>query len=226
MTSSGFILYGRIVHLSSVLFRHSARTDMQFWALFLLSSLPDSWETLVVSISNSALDGVLSLDVIQESMFHEQIIRKVMGVDNTHVLVVEIRGRSKKRGPKYHNNSRSGSKSSDGKNLTTCNHCKKPDHIKKYCFHLKGEQRKKNGSQKEGDDKNIATTSSKSDDDDVTLISATSECHHVDSSYSEWLVDTSVSYHCVPVREYFMNYETGDFGSLRWVTRAQQALLD
>lgn len=149
-------------------------------ALFLLSSLLDSWETLVVTISNSAPDGVLFLDVIKESMFNEEIRRKEMGIDNSQALVVENRERSKSRGPKGHNNLRSRFKFSDGKNVTICHYCKKLSHIKKYCFCLKRKQRKKNDSQKEGDDKNTATTASKSDDD-VTLICATSECHHVDS---------------------------------------------
>ena len=35
--------------------------DDEFQALLLLSSLPDSWETLVVSLSNSASNGKLSL---------------------------------------------------------------------------------------------------------------------------------------------------------------------
>ena len=47
--------------------------DDELQALFLLSSLPDSWETLVVTISNSAPDGVLSLDVIKDSVFNEEI---------------------------------------------------------------------------------------------------------------------------------------------------------
>ena len=46
--------------------------DDELQALFLLSSLPDSWETLVVTISNFAPDGVLSLDVIKDSMFNEK----------------------------------------------------------------------------------------------------------------------------------------------------------
>ena len=199
--------------------------DDELQALFLLSSLPDSWETLVVTISNSAPDGVLSLDVIKESMFNEEIRRKEMGVDNSQALVVENRGRSKSRGPRGRGNSRSRYKSSDGKNVTTCHYCNKPGHIKKFCFRLKREQRKKNdNSQKEGDDKNTAATASKSDDV-VTLICATSECHHVDSSDTEWLVDTGASYHCVPKREYFLNYQAGDFGSVKMGNQSSASIV-
>ena len=114
--------------------------DDELQALFLLSSLPDSWETLVVTIGNSAPDDVLSLDVIKDSMFNEEIRRKEMGVDNSHALVVENRGRGKSKGPKGRDDSRSRSKFSDGRNVTTCHYCKKPSHIKKYCFRLKKEQ--------------------------------------------------------------------------------------
>ena len=145
-----------------------------------------------------------------------------MRVDNSHALVVENRGRGKSRGPKGRGNSKERSKSNDGR--ITCHYCKKPGHIKKYCFHLKKEQRKKNDSQKEGDDKNNAATTSKSDDE-VTLICATSECHHVDSSDTEWLVDTGALYHCVPKREYFMNYKAGDFGSVKMGNQSSASIV-
>ena len=37
-------------------------------ALLLLSSMPDSWNTLVVSVSNSAPDGKLTLEMVKNSM--------------------------------------------------------------------------------------------------------------------------------------------------------------
>ncbi|CAL9016332.1 unnamed protein product, partial [Prunus brigantina] len=39
--------------------------DDELQALVLLSSLPDSWDTLVVSLSNSAPQGVLTLDIVK-----------------------------------------------------------------------------------------------------------------------------------------------------------------
>ena len=35
--------------------------DDEFQSLLLLSSLPESWETLVVTVSNSAPDGVVTM---------------------------------------------------------------------------------------------------------------------------------------------------------------------
>ena len=46
--------------------------DDELQALLLLSSLPDSWETLVVSLSNSAPNGVLQLAIVKDSLFNEE----------------------------------------------------------------------------------------------------------------------------------------------------------
>ncbi|KAA8550233.1 hypothetical protein F0562_001917 [Nyssa sinensis] len=46
-------------------------------ALLLLSSLPDSWETLVVTMSNSAPDGKLSMGQVSSSLFNEETRRKL-----------------------------------------------------------------------------------------------------------------------------------------------------
>ncbi|CAL9011600.1 unnamed protein product [Prunus brigantina] len=50
--------------------------DDELQALVLLSSLPDSWDTLVVSLSNSSPQGVLTLDIVKDSMFNEEARRK------------------------------------------------------------------------------------------------------------------------------------------------------
>ena len=47
--------------------------DDKIQALFLLSSLPDSWETLVVSLSNSTLNGMLIVNMVKDNMFSEAI---------------------------------------------------------------------------------------------------------------------------------------------------------
>ena len=51
-------------------------------ALLLLSSLRDSYETLVVSLNNSAPNGVLQLAMVKDSLFNEETRRKYMGKDN------------------------------------------------------------------------------------------------------------------------------------------------
>jgi hypothetical protein len=83
--------------------------DDELQPLLLLSSLPDSWETLVVSLSNSASNGVLQLVMVKDSLFNEETRRKDMGKDDAQDLVTENRGRSKGRNSKGHGKSRSQS---------------------------------------------------------------------------------------------------------------------
>ena len=55
--------------------------DDKLQALLLLSSLLDSWETLVVLLSNSALNGVLQLAMVKDSLLNEETRRKDIGKD-------------------------------------------------------------------------------------------------------------------------------------------------
>ena len=68
--------------------------DDELQALLFLSSLLDSWETLVVSLSNSALNGVLQLAMVKDSLLNEENRRKDIGKDIAQALVTENRGRS------------------------------------------------------------------------------------------------------------------------------------
>ena len=69
--------------------------DDELQALLLLSSLPDSWETLIVSLSNSAPNGVLQLAIVKDSLLNEETRRNNMGKDIAYTLVTKNRGRSK-----------------------------------------------------------------------------------------------------------------------------------
>ena len=84
--------------------------DYELQAL-LLSSLLDNWETLVVSLSNSASNGVLQLAMVKDSLLNEETRRKDMGKDIAQALVTENRGRSKSRSSKGRGKSRSWSES-------------------------------------------------------------------------------------------------------------------
>uniref|UniRef100_A0A2N9EW40 Integrase catalytic domain-containing protein n=1 Tax=Fagus sylvatica TaxID=28930 RepID=A0A2N9EW40_FAGSY len=86
--------------LVNQLTRMNLVVDDKLQALLLLSSLPDSWETLVVSLSNSAPNGVLQLAMVKDSLFNEETRRKDMGKDDAQALVTENRGRSKGRNSK------------------------------------------------------------------------------------------------------------------------------
>uniref|UniRef100_A0A2N9FPX7 Integrase catalytic domain-containing protein n=1 Tax=Fagus sylvatica TaxID=28930 RepID=A0A2N9FPX7_FAGSY len=86
--------------LVNQLTRMNLVVDDKLQALLLLSSLLDSWETLVVSLSNSTPNGVLQLAMVKDSLFNEETRRKDMGKDDAQALVTENRGRSKGRNSK------------------------------------------------------------------------------------------------------------------------------
>ena len=70
--------------------------DDEVQVLLLLSSLPDSWETLVVSLSNLTPNGVIIVNMVKDNMFNEEARRKELGISsNIKALVTERRGRSK-----------------------------------------------------------------------------------------------------------------------------------
>ena len=68
--------------------------DDELQALLFLSSLPDSWETLVVSLRNFAPNGLLQLAMVKDSLLNEESRRKDIGKDIAQALVTENRGRS------------------------------------------------------------------------------------------------------------------------------------
>lgn len=67
-------------------------------ACLLLGTLPDSWDTLVVALNNSAPKGALSMSMVKESLFNEETRRKEQGITSqSEALVTERRGRSQTR---------------------------------------------------------------------------------------------------------------------------------
>ena len=58
-------------------------------ACLLFGSLPDSWNTLVVSPGNSTIEGKVTLAMVKNSLFNEEIRRKDFVGNDTHTLVME-----------------------------------------------------------------------------------------------------------------------------------------
>ncbi|CAO2834889.1 unnamed protein product [Amaranthus hypochondriacus] len=56
--------------------------DDELQALLLLSSLLESWDTLFVSLSNSAPGGKLTMESVKASLLNEKTRRKEMGSSN------------------------------------------------------------------------------------------------------------------------------------------------
>ncbi|KAA8535831.1 hypothetical protein F0562_030849 [Nyssa sinensis] len=63
--------------------------DDELQALLLFSSLSKSWEILVVTVSNLAPDGVVSMNQVTSSLLNEETRRKTSGFSQPDALVVE-----------------------------------------------------------------------------------------------------------------------------------------
>ena len=56
--------------------------DDEMQESLLLCSLPDSWETFVVTISNSVPKSALTMELVKGNLFNEDTRRKVYTIEN------------------------------------------------------------------------------------------------------------------------------------------------
>ena len=110
------------------------KLDDEVQALLLLSSLPNSWKTLVVSLSNSSPNGVITVNMVKNNMFNEEARRKELGISsNIEALVTERREKNKSRKPSSdYNRDKARGKSKSQKEIK-CFYYGKPRHIKREC---------------------------------------------------------------------------------------------
>ena len=117
--------------------------DDEMQASLLLSSLPDIWETLVVTVSNSTPNGILTMESVKDNLLNVEARRKEKGESSYGVLIHEKHERQEK--PERHG--RSQSRNSHGfrgrsksRKYIKCYHCNKVGHMRKECKIWKKEQ--------------------------------------------------------------------------------------
>ncbi|VFQ80312.1 unnamed protein product [Cuscuta campestris] len=194
------------------------KLEDELQALLLLSSLPDSWDTLVVSLSNSAPEGKMTMEMVKASLLNEEARRKESGYPSqseANVIPESSRGRSKSRNPHHRDKSRGRSESR--KRDFICHYCQKPGHIERFCRKKKRdmfrERKDKNeNSKQKPEEKN--TTALASSDDDLFVI-GDHGLLNVACDDCTWVIDSGASYHITSHREYFSSYTSGDFGHVR-----------
>ncbi|KAL2231694.1 UNVERIFIED_CONTAM: Retrovirus-related Pol polyprotein from transposon TNT 1-94 [Sesamum indicum] len=167
--------------------------DDEVKALILLSSLPDSWDVVVTSVSTSSGKEKMKFDNIRDMMLNEKTRKKQTGGSSGSALHTESRGRPNIRG-KYRGRSRSRGKSK-GKKEMVCWNCEKSGHMKSECWAPKKE--------KEGRTANAATE----EITDALLL-------RVSSSFDDWVVDSRASFHSCSNKDIMEPYTSGDFGLL------------
>ncbi|KAF7140887.1 hypothetical protein RHSIM_Rhsim06G0188700 [Rhododendron simsii] len=197
--SSGF--QNLVNQLASVVMK----LDDELEALLLLSSLPDDWETLVVSLINSALDGKLTTALVKDALFNEEARRKEMGTDyddGSRALAIDgNRGRSPGRGNRNRRGGGSRSRPRGGTPISgsfTCYHCQEEGHIKRNCPEYKAEK-----GQGKDQSKDAAVVVHESDGE--LMIAMKSCCQAWDKWYRVfgWTRGTSIAnMHMERTREY------------------------
>ncbi|KAL6534427.1 hypothetical protein OROHE_013352 [Orobanche hederae] len=181
-------------------------------ALWLLGTLPDTWETFRTSLSNSAPDGVISMELAKGNMLNEEVRRKSQGSSSSSdVLVTERRGRGQSRGP-----SRGPQRSSSKGRYAhiECFHCGKKGHTKKYCRLLKKENRKEGES---------APKKENGKWEKAEVNTATGEffvCCDFDTinfakDESSWVVDSGATCHVTSRRDFYSSYAPWNYGIVK-----------
>ncbi|KAE8731030.1 putative LRR receptor-like serine/threonine-protein kinase [Hibiscus syriacus] len=175
-------------------------------AELLLQSLPDSYDQLIVNLTNSNVTSLVFDDVaaavLQEENRRKNKKDRQVNLQQAEVLttMTTMRGRSTERGQSSsHKHGRSKSRSK--KNLK-CYNCGKKGHLKKDYWSLN------KNSNPQG---NIANTS---DDRDALCCEASTTVEGRKRFADIWLIDSGVTYHMTSRREWFHHYEPVSGGSV------------
>ena len=114
-------------------------------ALILMSSLPESWDTVVAAISSSREFDKLKFDEIRDVVLSESIRKREIGTSSGSALSVHQRGRNKSKAPnKERSKSKNREKSSNRPNVT-CWNCGEKCHFWTDCARPRRKQNKKSG---------------------------------------------------------------------------------
>ena len=195
-------------------------------ALFLLITLPESWDTFQIAISNFAPTSGLTSANVESSLLIEEV--NIKNMDSTRGgNALYVRGRSKERS-KFDDKGKGCSKSRGRSNIE-CYHCHKKGHMKKDC-HLwkkeKGNDKKQEKKQDKNKDKasssivkieEINAVSVDSEDGEILLISTLDSAQLVatdDLIMHDWILDSRMSFHVTPHKEWFSTYDASRKGKV------------
>ena len=120
-----------------------------------MSSLPESWDTVVAAISSSRGSDKLKFDEIQDVVLSESIRKREIGDSSGNALSVDRRGRSKSKSSNKHGRSKSRNREKfPNKPNVKCWSCGEKGHFRTDCTKLKKKQNHKSGD----DDDSINST--------------------------------------------------------------------
>ena len=174
--------------------------DDELQALLLMSSLSESWETLVVSLSNSNANGTISLETVRSSLLNEELRRKGSGMKS--IQSEAMVARDSKKDTIWKKND------ANGKGVITCHYCNKKGHIRSKCYAYKRDQKK-------------AAHGDTSSDAHAGFAEGTDSDASYDVLFSEnkpWKMDSGASFHICRDVNCFSSYEKS-VGMIRTTNR-------
>ena len=177
--------------------------DDEMQGLLLLSSLPESWETYVVTICNSTPEGTLTIDMVKDSLLNEDARRKEQGESSSGAFVTE---KQEKRGRSHSRNPHGYRGRSKSRRDIKCFHCNRPGHMKKECRFWKREQNEMKKNEKE--------TNTVAAEGNITIV-CDEGCVSLVAQDSNWVIDSGASFHVTSHGDFFRSYTVGDFGNVR-----------
>ena len=185
--------------------------DDEVRALIVLASLPNSWEAMRTTVSNSAGKDKLKYADIRDLILNEEIRRKDSGEPSNSgsALNVEARGRnstrgygrgrsksrngrSKSRNPRNFNNSQN----QNNQKVIECWNCGKIGHYKNQCRAPEKAQENKTEANVVAEQQNDALICS------------------MESKTESWVLDSGASFHATSSRELFTSYAPGNHGKV------------
>jgi len=206
----------------NTIFSQLSAQDVEFQdsvkALFLLITLPESWDIFCTAISNSAPAGGHTSANVESSLLTEEVNRK--NLDNTRgstALVVRGRSNDKKKG-ENRGKSRSKSRGRSVKDVE-CYHCGKKGHYKRDCRTYKQEKGKGKAKEDTKSTVKIEEINAVSEDEGDILLNSDLESAQMvttdDIVLHDWILDSGASFHVTPHREWFTNYDAKRTGRVR-----------
>ena len=170
-------------------------------ALILMSSLPESWDTVVAAISSSRGSEKLKFDEIHDVVLSESIHNREVGDSSGSALSVDRRGRSKTKVQNQHGRSESKNQRKSPNRLNvTCLNCGEKGHLRTSCTKPKKKQNQKFGDYND-------SVNSAEDIGNYLILS-------VNSPVESWILDSGASFHSSPRKELFQNFKSGNFGKV------------
>ncbi|VFQ58709.1 unnamed protein product [Cuscuta campestris] len=180
--------------------------------LWLLNTLPDSWENLRVSLISSAPGGTVTMEYVKAAVLNEEVRHRTheTSTSKSDVLVIENRGRSKDRDHGEFKRGKSRSKSRSKYKNVECHYCHKKGHLMKNCFKLKNKDKNKPEGKDGENDRHVATTTS----GDLIVVSD-NDLINVAFDESSWVIDSGAAFHVTSRKDFFTSYTPGDYGVLK-----------